>query len=82
MLNKSEKLREMESEFKRDCGFAFNRWMSDPTTKVLLSIAPPFEHMESLLKAAFEHGFRTGQGAFAGEMLFEVLKGPARGKYD
>lgn len=77
-MDQDQKIREIEAKMSKDCNRAFQTWMEDPTTKVLLSIAPPFEHMEALLRAAFERGHRAGQGSFAGEMLFGIIGGPRR----
>ena len=68
-----DEAQQMERKLKADCDRAFNSFMENPATKVLLSIAPPFEHMEQMLRAAYESGYKTGQAAIVVEMVGTIV---------
>jgi len=73
-MNADHQVAAMEQRAKNNCDKSFHAFMENPATKVLLSIAPPFEHMEQLLKAAYESGFRVGQSNVALEMIDSMFK--------
>jgi hypothetical protein len=51
---------EMMKRTKEAQRSGFNRWMNEPMTRAMISMMPPSEHLEMLLKAAFECGFGSG----------------------
>lgn len=52
----------------------FNRWMSDPITKALISLIPPCDHLEVLLQASYEAGFNSGGATTAMQFISAVMK--------
>jgi hypothetical protein len=56
-------------------GKSFDRWMASAATRALISIMPPSEHTEMILRAAFEAGHGAGQGAAIGEVMTTIIDG-------
>jgi hypothetical protein len=57
----------------------FDRFMREPLTGAMLSIMPPSEHLEVLLRAAFESGFNAGN-ARGMINVFESIMPELKGK--
>jgi hypothetical protein len=71
---------EMDAEIiskrmEQDKGKSFDRWMASAGTRALISIMPPSEHTEMILRAAFEAGHGAGQGAAIGEVMMTIIDG-------
>jgi len=56
MLTK-EQMKQRTDAAKRD---SFNSWMNEPMVRAMISLMPPSEHLELLLRAAFDAGFGHG----------------------
>ena len=52
----------------------FEAFMASPSAKVLVSLCPPFEHMEKLLEAAFSAGFGHGCATILADFMTAMMK--------
>lgn len=55
----------------------FDQFMRQPLTSAVLSIMPPSEHIEVLLRAAFDHGYMVGSAQGIVHAL-EAIMGPRK----
>ena len=69
---------QFEIKAARDKKAAFDRWMKEPMTRMVISQLPPNEQLEVILKAAFESGFNAGSGSTAGSFIESLLPMPGR----
>lgn len=79
--NKLEALKQqMEASDKQTREEGFRLFMQDPMVKALISMIPPVpnspEIVQTVIKAAFDAGFRVGNGA----MLIDIMKAMAKGR--
>jgi len=64
---------QMDKRIEEGRKAAFQSWMSNPMTKALMSTVPPCDHLETLLRAAFESGFGNGQACVAAELMMAMM---------
>jgi hypothetical protein len=51
---------EFEVKSSAEKQISFNRWMNEPMVRAMLSMLPPSEHLEVVLRSSFESGFSSG----------------------
>lgn len=52
----------------------FDRWLGQPTTRMVLADIHPSGKLKGLLQATFEQGYVAGQGMLAFEMLQGIIQ--------
>jgi hypothetical protein len=76
MLDADTTAREAKTKATQEA--AFQRFMTKPETKLLVSMVPqanPPEAIETLLRSSFDAGFGVGMGDTLGLVLDAMLKG-------
>jgi len=75
-MNLSDEAKALEARNNGKKDEAFDVWMSDPLTRMALSMIPGGEHPEALrmlLRSAFDRGFAVGAGEILGDLLGRIL---------
>lgn len=69
----NEKIKEMQEKLKKQ---GFEAWMSQPTTRLIISMIPAGDHKEALdtlLRDAYDYGFGSGGAALGIELMSSVM---------
>lgn len=68
---------EMEAKSAARRKSAFDRWMDQPATRMMMSMIPAAEKrevLETLLQETFNSGFQAGAGETAGSFMEVIFK--------
>ena len=76
-----QSIKAIEKKARRDAAraSAFQEFMSNPSTKLAITMIPTSETapeaLQVLLDASFQAGYKTGSGDVAGEMIEAIISG-------
>jgi hypothetical protein len=76
-MNLSDEVKALEAQNEAKKNQTFEAWMSEPMTRMALSMIPAGEHPDTLrvlLRTAFDRGFAVGVGEILTDVLGKILR--------